>query len=530
MRRVLLMLSLLAGLAACSSQKGNTQIVVVVWSDLMIPTEMDSIHIDVTDPNFSRTGSFPVTTGSDLPVVLSLVPPDNQGLAFTVTASGFLESATTPVVSQTANLSFLAGDSRKLTLFLGRACPGGVCAELTVDPRTLPVYNPKTTFSYPDAGAGASLDSGADGAADGGGADGGRVDAVADGVQTSDSALDKSVDVPVSAPDSGVGGGGGGTGTGGTGGSGGAGGTMASTGGTGAGAGAGGSGGSGGVASGGATAATGGTTISGGTMVVGGSTASGGIVVSGGSTAQGGSGASGGSKASGGTSAQGGTTSSSGTKSSGGTTGTSTAPSCTPGVSPTTPLISDFSTTGTAGWHPILGGGKWGTYGVLSGSIFSYAGAAGSTMSATVDTTNQDLVLYGSVAAGDYAGGGMSFDECVNTSTYTGVQFTLGGTVAGCDFYFDVQTYEEKPAGPGQVGGCTSSCYVFPGVRLTSTTGAVTLHFSDLKGGLPAPAAIASEIVGLQWQFQSPAPVGDGGPVGCTGINLTITNVSFVSN
>jgi hypothetical protein len=36
--------------------------------------------------------------------------------------------------------------------------------------------------------------------------------------------------------------------------------------------------------------------------------------------------------------------------------------------------------------------------------------------------------------------------------------------------------------------------------------------------------------VGLQWQFQSPAPAGDGGQLGCTGINLTITGVSFVSN
>ena len=151
-------------------------------------------------------------------------------------------------------------------------------------------------------------------------------------------------------------------------------------------------------------------------------------------------------------------------------------------------------------------------------------------MAAAVDTTNQNLALSGSVAAGDYSGGGLSFDVCVNTSTYTGVTFTLGGSVAGCDLYFDVQTFEEKPAGPGQVGGCATGCYVFPSTKLQSTTGAVTVHFTDLAGGLPAPASIAKEVVGLQWQFQSPAPVGDGGQLGCTGINLTITNVSFVSN
>jgi hypothetical protein len=118
----------------------------------------------------------------------------------------------------------------------------------------------------------------------------------------------------------------------------------------------------------------------------------------------------------------------------------------------------------------------------------------------------------------------------VNTSTYTGVQFTLGGTVAGCDLVFQVQTFDEKPAGPGQVGGCTTGCYSFPGTKLANTSGAVTVHFTDLSGGQPTPAKIASEIVGLQWQFQSPAPVGDAGQAGCTGTNLTITNVSFVSN
>jgi hypothetical protein len=111
------------------------------------------------------------------------------------------------------------------------------------------------------------------------------------------------------------------------------------------------------------------------------------------------------------------------------------------------------------------------------------------------------------------------------------VQFTLGGTVAGCDLYFYAQTFDEKGSGPGQVGGCTTGCYVFPGVKLTSTTGPVTVHFSDLKGGqLTTATSIANEIVGLQWQFNSPAPVGDAGQSGCTGIALTVTNVSFVSN
>jgi hypothetical protein len=203
--------------------------------------------------------------------------------------------------------------------------------------------------------------------------------------------------------------------------------------------------------------------------------------------------------------------------------------SCTPGVPVATPLLTDFS-TGTSGWHATVG--KWGAAGNLTGSIFSYGGDSTktSTMSSSVDTTAMNLVLSGNVVASDYSGGGMSFDQCVNTSTYTGVQFTLGGTAAGCDVYLQAQTYSQQAT--SNQGGCVSSCYQFPKAKLLSTSGPVTVHFTDMVGtGLPAAADdIKRELVGLQWQFQSGAPVGDGAQLGCTGISLTIDDVSFISN
>jgi len=245
----------------------------------------------------------------------------------------------------------------------------------------------------------------------------------------------------------------------------------------------------------------------------GGTTASGGTTVATGGTT--------------GTPTTGGITATGGATSAGGSTATSTVLSCTPGVSPAAPLLTDFS-AGASGWHATVG--KWGATGNLTGSIFSYGGGqAGSTMASSVDATNMDLVLSGNVLASDYSGGGISFDQCVNTSTYTGVQFTLGGTTAGCDLVFQVQTFDEQAT--ANKGGCTSNCYAFPNVKLTGTTGAMTVHFADLTGGqLTTQPAIRNEIVGLQWQFQSPAPLGDGGQLGCTGVALTITNVSFVSN
>jgi hypothetical protein len=254
----------------------------------------------------------------------------------------------------------------------------------------------------------------------------------------------------------------------------------------------------------------------------------------------------------------------------GGAGGSSTSTlSCSPGVNPARALLTDFSD-----WDNTAG--KWGMIGNLRGSKFPYVGTnANTSMAAAV--TNGALVLSGNVAAGDYAGGGMSFDSCVNTTTYHGIQFTLGGTVAGCDLSFNVQTFEQQANTNG--GGCdksTSSCYSFPKKTLTFSTNPITVMFSDLSGGMPTdPAAIAAEIVGLQWQFQSPAPtstpppavdagtittddgavadapistddaaistddaaislpdasVTEGGPVqqGCMGIMMTIDDVSFV--
>jgi len=70
-----------------------------------------------------------------------------------------------------------------------------------------------------------------------------------------------------------------------------------------------------------------------------------------------------------------------------------------------------------------------------------------------------------------------------------------------------------------------------PSVKLTSTSGPITVAFSTLTGGqLVVATALQDEIVGLQWQFQSPAPVGDAGQPGCDGINLTSPTFRSFSN
>ena len=137
---------------------------------------------------------FPLTTGNEsgktkLPVVIELVSPDNKGLSFEVTASGF--HGTDPVVSQTADSSFDPGYAHILTLFLDAACRGvtsGPCVTpITPLVTDLPPYVPGQLF-LPDAGA----DTGGDGA--------GSPDVIADARAGGDAAADQ----PVAAPEAGA--------------------------------------------------------------------------------------------------------------------------------------------------------------------------------------------------------------------------------------------------------------------------------------------------------------------------------------
>src|SRR5882672_5835827 len=180
---------------------------------------------------------------------------------------------------------------------------------------------------------------------------------------------------------------------------------------------------------------------------------------------------------------------------------------CTPGVSPARALLTDYSPTTWDGATQ-----NWGTIGNLTGRNFAYAGSgAGTALTAVVDTTAGNLVLSGSVAVNDYAGGGLAFDQCVHTTAYTGVQMRLGGTSGGCELVFSVQTFEQQTI--GNKGGCdqsTTSCFHFPGVRVQPGAAPIVVRFASLQNGFPTdPAAIAAQIVGLQWQLQaSPPPDG----------------------
>ena len=170
--------------------------------------------------------------------------------------------------------------------------------------------------------------------------------------------------------------------------------------------------------------------------------------------------------------------------------------------------------------------GKWGTIGNLVGGLFAYngPGRVAPLVPITASVTGGTMHLKGDVAGGDYGGGGLAFDACVNTAKYSGVRFTLGGAVAACSVQFQVQTFSQQAV--ANRGGCDmaagASCYQFP--KTAATLGATnTIMWSQLENtGMPATAAaLAAEIVGLQFQFEGTSGT-------CMNVDLTIDDVQFV--
>lgn len=196
---------------------------------------------------------------------------------------------------------------------------------------------------------------------------------------------------------------------------------------------------------------------------------------------------------------------------------------CSPGVNPTDPLIGDFA-AGTFNNNK----GRWG--GPLNLTLYVYEYHAPNTNNTGSYSVEDDQFKFsGQVMPSDnftYAGGGIHFDSCLNTTTYKGIQFTLTGTSGGCTIYFELQTYSAQPI--NERGGCASYCFDYPRMVVTPRSAPTTVYFSDVAGtGVPGTAAgIASEVMGVRWQLELPSGV-DAGTTSCT-FNLAVDDVKLV--
>ena len=126
-RRLRNMVFLTALASACGSgSESKTRIVVAIWSDLPVPSQLDGIRVETSGENGSSNRTMSLGTGPiSWPVQVDLVPLGSSGAAFTVKVTGLL--GTKDVVSQTAGVAFIPGKSMLLKVTLNKDCAGTSC-------------------------------------------------------------------------------------------------------------------------------------------------------------------------------------------------------------------------------------------------------------------------------------------------------------------------------------------------------------------------------------------------------------------
>jgi hypothetical protein len=214
---------------------------------------------------------------------------------------------------------------------------------------------------------------------------------------------------------------------------------------------------------------------------------------------------------------------------------------CTAPLMLTDGVVTDFS---AMQWSASLG--KYCDASGLRGSPFGFVGVttgdAGQVYSgaATVDTTARNLKITLGVAPGSYAGAGISFESCVDASTFNAIQFSAAitsGSLDGCVWQVQLQTQDQRPTTQTSPSGGTcdstmTTCYRFPAATNLAVPGAtpmtVTVPFANFTQN--AEATMAKQVVGIQFQANSAPPVDpDGGSqLGCT-VEIRIDDIKFIT-
>jgi hypothetical protein len=195
----------------------------------------------------------------------------------------------------------------------------------------------------------------------------------------------------------------------------------------------------------------------------------------------------------------------------------------------------------------------FGTFGVsLAGGTYSYP--ADGMWPIRSDVSQGHWHLTGDV--GTFSGFGIYIGGCnvLDASAYDGVSFTIAGSVAmGGALTLNVATSANDvshvwlntvamppPATPAGVnsGRCIPASNQYDGscaspslsVPVTAEPATVTVLWSQLTGGSPAPTVDPTEIVSISWTF--PAPPGAGDPAAAMPypVDVVIDDIGFVDN
>ena len=148
--------------AGCGDATEPTQVLIEVDTDLVPPTEVDSVVITVSDPTGQEMTSEASTMVGDRPFPRTLGVVNNSGRLGPFTAEIVARRGSTRVVSQTLRFSFVQDRVMQLSVFLSSTCEnvrcertetcrrGGVCGSQDVELEDW--GGAGSSLSSPDAG------------------------------------------------------------------------------------------------------------------------------------------------------------------------------------------------------------------------------------------------------------------------------------------------------------------------------------------------------------------------------------------
>jgi hypothetical protein len=175
-----------------------------------------------------------------------------------------------------------------------------------------------------------------------------------------------------------------------------------------------------------------------------------------------------------------------------------------------------------------------GTPGSAGGGTYGYAapGLVAPTVSTAVTAMGDTQILVSenpgttTDPTNAFTGFGIYFLSCVDASAFTGVEFTVTGSLGTCALNFGVTQSDDGPvSNSGANARCTAATCISPSGPPIGT-GTTVVHFSDLGMGTPDPRATPGSLIGINWNLEVPT---DGVTAPCVA-NITVSGISFTND
>ena len=119
-------LALLLTVGACQAKK-RTMLVVQVDSNMAVPTQLNKVDVAITVNGNTNHWPYSLIKDYKLPLHVGVVEASDGAGDITIVATGFLDPNSTPIVSETAIVRFVEGDSMELKLYLASECITRTC-------------------------------------------------------------------------------------------------------------------------------------------------------------------------------------------------------------------------------------------------------------------------------------------------------------------------------------------------------------------------------------------------------------------